>query len=257
MPRLRVQIGGQINAIANWSNTYEFILSGSIASQAALQTVVNSIKTTLTGSTPFKAGIATDTSLLVVKGLFYPTNTGTASLVAESPGTAVFGATAPQHAPQVCVVASLRTGTAGRSYRGRVYVPFRTGNVSAGGVVSSAGQTIVDAHVNSVVAAVGVAIALLPLSGSWVVWSPKLGTGSAVSAVLVGSQCDTQRKRNDNRDEIYTSFAVTPLTVAIAPEDPDAEEKLEILNAVANAPIFGGRGTETLQGIIGLAVIEE
>lgn len=255
--RLRYQIGGSIGSFGPWSNTYEFILGSAVSSQAVLQAITNSVGTTLAGSGAYKAALCTDTSLGYGKALYYPVNTGAATLVAQTPFTATAGTATAVHAPQVCTVASFRTGTAGRSYRGRAYIPYRSTNINALGVVASAGQTIINAHVSALVAAMGTALAAQSISGSWVVWSPKLGTGTAVNALLVGNQCDTQRHRNDNREEIYSSFAVTPLTVEVDPADPDADEKLKILNGVANAPIFGGRGQETLQGIIGLAALAE
>lgn len=230
MPRLRVQVGGALAGNSDWSNTFEFLLSGSIATQAALQSVMNAIYTTLAASTPFKTGYGSDSTMVNLKGLYYPSNTGPSSFVAQSVGAAVVGIAAPVMAPQVCVVASLRTNIAGRSYRGRVFVPYRAGNISSAGVVNSTGQTAVASYVQAVVSAVASALTAQSLTASWVVWSPTKGTGTPVTAILVGSQCDTIRHRNRNRAEAYVSFTPPSTTLEV----PSAAEA-DAINALRNS----------------------
>lgn len=252
MPRLRVQVNGSIGTLGPWSNTFEFILSASVASQATLQTISDAVRTALGASLPFKQGFCADTSFSNVKLLHYPVTTGKADLVAQSAASGVQGAQTQVHAPQVCVVASLRTGNAGRSQRGRVYVPYRAGQVSALGVVSSTAQSQVAGYANAVPVAVVAACASASIGASWVVWSPSKGTAAPVTAVLVGTQCDTIRHRNDNRAEVYTSFSV--LAAPVAPENATAEE---YLNAVKNGEIKfdGPNGPSFTQALVDLLPI--
>lgn len=262
MPRLRCQIGGAGPVSGDWSCTFEFLLSDAIASQAVLQTIANTLMTQMAGVANIPASLGTDTTIRTAKLLYYPTNTGTASLVASSTGAAITGGAIPVHCPQVAVVASLRTAVAGRSGRGRVFWPYRSSNIAASGVVNTTGQTLINGAVAGVVSSMGVALAGQSISGSWVVWSPKLGVGNSITSVLIGNQCDTIRHRNDNRAEVYHAFAVTPLTVEVPDDDPDAESIQERLNAVANrafGPITGPPApvSHILQGIIGGAVLVE
>jgi hypothetical protein len=232
MTRLRFTVGGQIGAAQVWSNTLDFSLSGSFSSLAAMQTFVNNVRVTLLGDANFKAGLCADSTMVTLKALLYPSNTGPATLVAEASGTPVPGSATSVHAPQVCIVASLRTSSAGRSFRGRTYVPLRSGVISSLGVVSSAGQSAVAAYVNSISTAVFAAAAMQSIASAWVVYSPKLGTMTALASIQVGTQCDTIRHRNNNRGEAYTSFS--PLHAVITPDSPEQEESL---NAVKNTPV--------------------
>jgi hypothetical protein len=256
MPRLRVQVGGLLAATGTWSNTLEFFLSGAISSQATLQSIANATFTALTADASFKAGFCADTTFKSVKMLYYPTNTPPAALVAESAGSPVYGSAAAIHAPQVCAVASLRTGTAGRSYRGRTYVPYRGASISSAGVLTSTAQGIVNTYVQRIVTQVATALGSASISAAWVVWSEKLGTGSAVASVLVGTQCDTQRHRNDNRDESYASYA--PPSVVVSSTD---QAEVDRLNAILNEVVPGisapPAGFTDVLGIIAGAVLTD
>lgn len=258
MPRLRVQIGGALAGNSDWSNTFEFLLSGAIGTQSALQSIMNAIYTTLNGSATFKAGYGSDSTAVNLKGLYYPTNSGASSFVAASAGAAIVGVGAPTQAPQVCVVASLRTNLAGRSFRGRVYVPYRSGNISSSGVVNSTGQTAVANYVQAVVSAVASALTAQSLTASWVVWSPKNSTGTPIVAILVGNQCDTIRHRNRNRAEAYTSFTV-PVTSMVAPSQAEADRINALQNAFVNAhvdPTVAGNLDEVAGLIVDAVAIE-
>lgn len=258
MPRLRVQVGGALAGNSDWSNTFEFLLSGSIATQAALQSIMNGIYTTLAASATFKAGYGSDSTMVNLKGLYYPANTGASSFVAQSVGVAVVGSGAPTQAPQVCVVASLRTNLAGRSYRGRIYVPYRSGNVASTGVVNATGQTAVANYTQAVVSAVASALTAQSLTASWVVWSPTKGTGTPITAILVGSQCDTIRHRNRNRSEAYSSYT-PPSTTMVVSSQAEADRINALQNAFVNATIDPSVANklDDVQGLIVDAVVGE
>lgn len=243
MTRLRLTVGGLIGPTQSWSNTLEFSLSAPVSSQLLLQTLVGNIRTTLSGDANFKAGLCGDSSLVSVKALQYNTNAPPATLVAEATGTAVNGTTTSLHAPQVCVVASLRTSAAGRSGRGRTFVPYRGAAISSLGVVSSAGQAIIAAYVNAISTAVFSALAMQSIASAWIVYSPKTGNMLPLSAINVGTQCDTIRHRNNNRDEAYTAFVPAHAVITV-----DNDEDEEALGAVQNTPIPADLFLKPIQG---------
>jgi hypothetical protein len=229
MPRLRVTLGGTIATTQRWSNTLEFLTGGPAFSQASLQAFVNAVQTAVVAGGYFRGLAGGDTILTSTKALYYPSNTGTASLVATSTSSAGAGIVTATLPPQVCAVASLRTALAGKSSRGRIFTPYRGTDISPAGVLNSAGQTLVAGYVNGVVGAIATAAGTASISVSWVVWSPKLGAGTPITAVLVGSQCDTIRHRNINRGETYASFS--PPSLMAETSDPSIAEALQ--NAAA------------------------
>jgi len=247
MPRCRVVLQGPLATVSSFANNYEFALSGPVTSQTQLQAVATAIGNAITTSTPFKAGMCTDTSVTVVKLLYY-SGTGPATLVATAIAGAV-GSPSPIHAPQVCVAASLRTGVSGRSYRGRLYVPYRGSGISAAGVVTTATQTLIANSVSAAVSAVGAAFTAQGLSAAWVVYSPKTGNMTPITTIMVGAQCDTIRHRNRNRSETYTSQAAPAVTLTLA---PGADESLveSLFNAAVSfiPGLWDGAGHTTTSG---------
>lgn len=222
--RLRAVVGGAIAGAGNWSVTAEFALGAGVANLAVLQAVATALQTNLAASTAFKNGICTDTTCVAPKLLYYPVDTGRATLVAEGAGASFAGGIAPIHAPQVACVASLRTDFAGRSARGRMYIPYRGSNVAATGVVQNSGQVSVAAAAQAVATAVISALAGQGISATWVVFSGVNGTAKQITAIYVGNRCDTQRRRNPNREETYTATPVT--AVQLQPADEAAAEQL-------------------------------
>lgn len=227
MPRLRVTFGGALAVNSDWQNTVEFILGSPIQNLATLQDIVQSCFANFGGTTSFTNALSPDSNLRTVKGIYYANNVPPASLVAESAGAPIVGAAAAQHAPQVCIVASLRTNQAGRSYRGRLYVPYRALRIESTGLVEPQGQQVAANFANGMKNTVLSACAAVGITASWVVWSPTLKVGTPITSILVGNQCDTQRRRNKNRDETYTSYPVTPADIqAQSQADQDRLESL-------------------------------
>lgn len=234
MPRLRVVTGGTITAAGEWSCTAEYSLSNPIASLTTLQSIANQIFSNLNGSTNFKAILASDTAVRSVKLLYYPNVTGLATLVAIGAGTPFSGTITATHAPQVCVVASLRTNFAGRAHRGRQYWPYRGPQVAASGVVNSGGQAFVSTAALAHDTAVKSALVSGSNSGAWVVYSTTGGgLMTPVTNVAVGTQCDTQRRRNPNRDETYTLTPVAGVTVT--PDEVGANTVAEAQEVLSEA----------------------
>lgn len=221
MPRLRVQIGGVMAVQGAWSNTLEFALDAAVPSLTVLQTIATAIQTTLASSTPFRSAFGTDTDARNPKLLYYPTGSTTATLVATGAGAAIPGTSTSVHAPQVCIVASLRTDFSGRSARGRLYCPYRGSQINAAGAVSGPAVVVVAGYANAIKSAVVAACAAQGIAAAWGVYSPKTQVMRTITSILVGSQCDTIRHRNDNRAETYTASAVTATQVQSQSIDDD------------------------------------
>lgn len=226
----------------------DFALTAAVPDQATLQTIATLLQTTLAASAAFKAGYCSDTSITEVKLLHYPLFTGTANLVAVGSGAAIAGAGSAVHPPQICVVASLRTNFAGRSFRGRQYWPYRTSNIANSGVVAAGGQSAVALAAQALKTSVVTACTGSSIGAAWGVYSPKLGSMSPIVDVLVGSQCDTQRRRNVNRAETY---AVSPVTVSeIDVADADAKAVVDAaISHFLNQPINLSDGVAAAQAL--------
>lgn len=217
--RVQVNVSGLIGT-GKWAVTSNFMLGAAVPSQAVLDSVAAAVFAALSASAPFKGGFCSDTTVNQVKMLYYPTNSGSALYVSAFNGTAFAGGSAAVHAPQIAVAASLRTATAGRSFRGRMFLPYRNSNVTAEGAVTSTGQGFVATSVNAFQAAVKAAFTTVSISAVWSIWSPKTNLATAITSILVGNQCDTIRHRNANRAE---SYAVTAPTALAIPNDGSVE----------------------------------
>lgn len=106
---------------------------------------------------------------------------------ATTVGTVV-GGTSGNWAPNVAVIAQLQTAKRGRSYRGRVFVPFTADSAQVDGQVvgatASAMETAWNTFVGSLFGGTGLVVA-----------SYKHSTAEAVTNVQVGIGCATQRRR--------------------------------------------------------------
>ena len=105
--------------------------------------------------------------------------------------------------PQNAIVSSLVTGGRGPRNRGRLFIPAPGAAPTADGLLSTAQKTAVNnaskAVVNSVNAISGIRAAVV---------SRTHGTYSDIIKVRVGDEFDTQRRRRNGRNEVYTALAV-------------------------------------------------
>lgn len=92
--------------------------------------------------------------------------------------------------PATCNIVKLVTGKRGRSYRGRVYLPWVTDGVQTNGILNSS------ALAGAQTAWVAFHTALTAAGFDWVVASYKLETADDVVGVLCESHTATQRRRN-------------------------------------------------------------
>lgn len=225
-PRLAIRVGG-VGPVEPWSVTLQFALGTTLTTLSQLQSIVNYVMTDSATVTAMKAVLATDQNVTDVVGMYYPTATGAASMSTTSTGASYASTTGPIHAPQVCVVVSLRTATAGRSYRGRVYIPYRLAGVLANGSVNTAGQTACATAVSAVQAAVVAGCSINSVAAVPAVFSRTTGNQTTITQLLVGSQCDTQRRRNRNRDETYSTHTVGLFVASESGTDPSLWDNIK------------------------------
>lgn len=103
----------------------------------------------------------------------------------------VAGSSTSSALPPNCTIAlSWRTGLAGRSYRGRTYLPgIGEDKVSSGGVIDSSFVTSLLGMGTALIAAMASEDAVM------VVASRKLGSGQTITSCIVDPTVDTQRRR--------------------------------------------------------------
>lgn len=214
---MRLTLQGHGTGADIWSNSYWWgVAPGSSvpANNAQAATTLAAIianakftafKTFLLGIMP--AVCTTDSATLYC----YPAGGPTAAAIAEQGIAGVGTNGVGPMPPQTCMVASLRTGQAGRSFRGRVYLPKQSSVLSGGhqfpNSETSAAATAVAAFLSN-----WEADAILPDGTGMfaVVVSSKRGVASAITSVVVDSKPDVQRRRiNKMTTENTNSHAVT------------------------------------------------
>lgn len=106
----------------------------------------------------------------------------------DSLGANVVGGTAGNWAPNVAVITSLGTGERGRSYRGRLFLPFTADSAQVDGQVVGATQSAMQSAWASFISALFGGTGL-------VVASYKHATAATVTTANVKLGCATQRRR--------------------------------------------------------------
>jgi len=205
--RLHATIIGGLNGTAlPWTCNLQFGASASLDSSTLL-TVANNVMADISASATIKAGFMTSRRISAVRLAMHSPDTGPETSAATSTAAAVAGTvTGTPPPPQVAVVATLRTATPGRSFRGRVYLPAQV--IAQDGVVASGQQTSLNAALQAIVDSIEARCTAAGSNLAWYVWSPTRGAGTAITQVSIGSQCDTQRRRDDVV-ESYANFPVT------------------------------------------------
>ena len=115
--------------------------------------------------------------------------------------------TTPAGPPQSTVVVSHMTDGAGGRNRGRVYVPFHGGTdnsqlLTSGVLTALSGNEVALFH------ALAAGVDLDTAYVTPAVISRQYRTYSTITAVRVGDEVDTQRRRRNARNEVYTSYPV-------------------------------------------------
>lgn len=121
------------------------------------------------------------------------------SLVAPVAGTGVLSSQLPA---QLAITASLRSGARGPAGRGRMFLPLNGPNSASGLIGGGAKDTVGNATKALVqnIRAAGPLAAIVNRAGS---------TYSDIDDVQVGNFYDTQRRRENAKDEVYTSYTPT------------------------------------------------
>lgn len=143
-----------------------------------------------------------------VRGYWRALRNGPASIVGASTQGASPGSGSPNLPPQCAIVVTLLTGLAGKSFKGRVYMPNRTAIVAADGNLPTATVTALAVTASN----------WLSLFRTRSVGGERL-TGvvsgaqgpNAITAVAVDSVVDTQRRRRDK--VVAAARPVRPLVV--------------------------------------------
>ena len=129
-------------------------------------------------------------------------------MAAESIGSSYSGSGTITNPFQSALVATLQTGRPGRSYRGRMYLPFLTSAFNAG-KISTTSVTLGAraAAVADLLADTATAASSFPGLQPAVV-SKAADAVTSVTSVRVGDIMDTQRRRRDSLVETFGSSTI-------------------------------------------------
>ena len=100
---------------------------------------------------------------------------------------------ADENARQIAMVVTHKTAFAGRSYRGRHYLPGTFEGMTTGGLFDSANTNAFQVYYDDLVAALGAGGANADYQ--WVVWSEKLHVATPVTQAIVRSNPGVIRRR--------------------------------------------------------------
>lgn len=150
--------------------------------------------TSASGTTNLASVAGSASTFDIVRGYWYDAGTGPAVVAGVGQGTAQPGTGSSNLPPQCAIVATLLTGLAGRSARGRVYIPNRTVIVDASGnfpTATASGIATSMANFLSLMRtrSVGTSLLVPVVQGRNQV--------NPITAVAVDTIVDTQRRRRD------------------------------------------------------------
>lgn len=211
--RLKAIIAGNIGSTQTWSVGLSCNAGDFAPGVAAMTSLVTDIRTACdafftTAGNP-TALWSTDTAANEVKVYYYPASSTHATQQAQAPLGPYAGTNGGSLPTQTSVVASLRTGLAGRHFRGRIYWPC-TGVLIGVHQLSSAQTNALSAATANFLTALN-AIPLAANHWETIVPSSNTSSGTPVTSVIVDSKLDVQRRRADKVGALYTQeTAVTP-----------------------------------------------
>lgn len=184
--------------------TIGFYYSGSQSSHTGptLTTAANDVLTAITGTNGGYSDLAnlltTQQSIDKITVYEYANAPGHVTAMGSASPTGPANGSSMSAGLQQAIVVTLLTPQAGRSFRGRIYMPghckspqLSTGQLTSGDTSTVAtgavrlGKTIRDALKSSL------AISTL----TWVVWSPTRGVATGITSARCDSRVDTQRRR--------------------------------------------------------------
>lgn len=206
----RVIMFGRLYGLQDWSTGY-WIQGGADATdptpaemQLSLQSIWALASAPYTGFRPLNFTTSTVDGL---RGYWYSSAGGPATSVGDyAPAGGSTGTGTTRQPPLASIVMSLQTGRAGRSYRGRMYMP-----ISGCPALASNGE-VPTAQVDALATATQNhfnACNAIDWSGSWlksgtiVVASDTKGVSTPVTSVEIDSIVDTQHRRSNDFSATY------------------------------------------------------
>lgn len=216
---IRLVLRGTIAANQSWSCGLTVHYLAATLALTDLQTWLTSLSTPInqwwsnsyTGtSVAIRNGATADTTLSGADAYLYTTNSPLAALVATlNYGTPIAGTSTTAAPTQTCAVASLRTDFAGRSNRGRIYVP-------ATGATLSAAHKFSDDYCTAVAGSTATLIGAIndtTIGGSGVevvVGTTQQTLAAVIKRVVCDNEPDIQRRRADQIAPSVTKTIVVP-----------------------------------------------
>lgn len=188
-----------------FSNWWE-LSGGGDASQAGANAVAGAFYDELSGDVDFMANFPATISLTGWRASVINSTDGTVITTAEGgspvPGTGASGTAMPN---QLATTVTLRSDLAGRSHRGRFYLP-----PLQFGAVTTLGRLDTDTAAAMLTSLQNAYTAGQDATGVWaaVIYSRKLHTTTAVVRVEIGDVFDTQRRRRDKLIEVRQSVTI-------------------------------------------------
>lgn len=155
----------------------------------------NAWSTTASGSAQLKSIASSSANLDKVRTYYYPGSATVAAVVGESTQTSIPGTGGRTQPAQSAIVCSLLTGLAGRSNRGRVYLPNGTTPTDANGTFSTSLAAPIAQSLANFLSAIRTASAfggtIVPIVDS------STGADYPITVVRCDNVTDTQRRRRD------------------------------------------------------------
>lgn len=179
---------------------------GGVSSLSDAQTFVNDAATDWASFwNSWKPGVSPYFSWVNLKAYYYDGG-ATAKYVVQSTPSAAPGTLTGNPSPyDGCAVLSLRTQLSGRSYRGRMYLPFHSNCIANTGLFQVSVTSIPSAYATLAAAMRGNTIPTDP-----VVVSQKLTSSDIVATATIDAKPDVQRRRiNRQAPGTVTSATVT------------------------------------------------
>ena len=215
MPHNRVIIEGQLGGTEErWSTSCAFqgSLGDAVVDPDLLSNWCNAIMANLDINPGFSGGlknmIGSSSTFDKVSAYFYPSVAGNATAAGESTVAAVAGSGGVILPYQSSLVFTLQTGQPGRSYRGRMYLPFVTAAMVNGRISTSSTTLAARAlQVSTLLATIADEMPSIA-GGRPVIVSKAQNAITPVISVRVGNVMDTQRRR---RDALAESFGTAPV----------------------------------------------
>lgn len=205
MPYAKITIGGQLAGAQRWSVGISLApqgagepsmspaQAGAFATQLFTDFNTTAWSTTTTGATALKDLLGTQGTLDKVRFYLYG-NQSQAQIIGESTNTAVAGTGSVKCPPQIALVATLLTGLAGASYRGRIYLPCLTYSADGSGNIATGIPALVATSLANFFSVVRTRTAG---GANWIPAVSGAAGSNPVSAVRVDNVLDTQRRRRD------------------------------------------------------------